>query len=58
MKPAAASLIHAMLIPEPKKRPTVKQIINSDFFNGTAVYNRKKKLSSYRVVVVVVVLLY
>lgn len=34
MKPAAANLIHGMLQPDPKKRPTVKEIIRSEFFNG------------------------
>lgn len=34
IKAPAANLIYSMLLPDPKKRPTVKQIISSDFFNG------------------------
>lgn len=34
MKPTAAKLINAMLQPDPKRRPTVKQILNSEFFSG------------------------
>lgn len=34
MKPTAASLIHSMLQPDPKKRPTVREILNSEFFDG------------------------
>lgn len=34
MKPAAATLIHKMLQPDPKKRPTVREILNSEFFDG------------------------
>ncbi|XP_065218224.1 serine/threonine-protein kinase PLK1-like [Planococcus citri] len=34
IKAPAANLINSMLLPDPKKRPTVDQIIRSDFFNG------------------------
>lgn len=34
VRPAAATLIHQMLQPDPKKRPTVKEILASEFFQG------------------------
>ncbi|KAK7583839.1 hypothetical protein V9T40_004802 [Parthenolecanium corni] len=34
MKPAASKLINSMLQPDPKKRPTVKEILHSEFFDG------------------------
>lgn len=34
MKASAANLIHGMLQPDPKKRPTVKEILRSEFFTG------------------------
>ncbi|XP_065211773.1 serine/threonine-protein kinase polo-like [Planococcus citri] len=34
IKAPAANLITSMLLPDPEKRPTVRKIISSDFFNG------------------------